>query len=545
MKTAIRLLTMLILTVVLVSALPVCSFATEEPTLNAKYALLYNIEYNTIVYEKSIDTEIYPASFAKIMTAILAYEYKAEHPDVTDIIVKESVISAAGGTGLGLRDGEVISFDDALAAVVVGGANDAALVIADLVGGNGDGFVSMMNEKAKELGCENTYFANPTGLHSPLMKTTLRDVLKICLEAYSINDFMVMSSNYSYTVAATNMSDAREITSKNYLLNDKSKQGYYYAEAKGMNAGSTPEAGYCLASVHSSGGLTALAIVSGAELVENRYRSCTDVATLFDSFSSNYKLKSVLEKGRLICEIPISLSSNIDHLILVSGDAVPFIVSSDYRDEDMSFDYTLSQKEASAPVSQGDVFGEIQVYYKGEIIGTCDLVAQASVERSIWLLIVSYIKAFFSLTIVKIVLFSLIAILIVSVILMLAVSFRSSRRKQSAINELEREYFETQKIKNKEYDEFRRARRRSIFHSLVNQNAQQKKKPAPRRRPPQRKAQDGTGRQQQMRVHQHTVQPSDALQKQNPRSRRGTAETRPEKNKQRGDSRFDSTDRRR
>lgn len=134
--------------------------------------LLVNMDSGQTVYEKDADSKRYPASTTKIMTYIIAVENIADL-DNTKIPIKQSVLDVLKNTGSSLANvenhvGKSMTAIDLLYSMMVPSGNDAAMVLADYIGeGNVDNFVKLMNEKAKELGCENTHFANPDGLHDP------------------------------------------------------------------------------------------------------------------------------------------------------------------------------------------------------------------------------------------------------------------------------------------------------------------------------------------------------------------------------------------
>jgi D-alanyl-D-alanine carboxypeptidase len=154
------------------------------------------------------------------MTSVLALEYYERVGNI-EVTVTESALEKLQGNNIKLKVGEKVSFYDLVVAVAVGGGNDAAFVLAETVAGSVDGFVEMMNNKAKELGADHTQFANPTGFHSPRMYSTLSDLALICEWANKNTEFMKISSMVSYTMSATDLSKAREFTNSNLLLDPK------------------------------------------------------------------------------------------------------------------------------------------------------------------------------------------------------------------------------------------------------------------------------------------------------------------------------------
>ena len=215
-----------ILTLVLSAILCLTAFA-EAPEIDAKYGIVYNLEADKPLFEKDVDSIIYPASLTKIMTGLLACEYYDERGGVDfEVTVSEAALENVEGNKIGLKAGETVSFYDLIVAVMVGSGNDAAYVIAETVGGSLDGFVAMMNERAATVGATHTTYSNPSGFHSSYMLTTLRDQALICAEASENNTLLKISSLVDYTMPETDLHKKREFTNQN-LLFDKLSPGEY------------------------------------------------------------------------------------------------------------------------------------------------------------------------------------------------------------------------------------------------------------------------------------------------------------------------------
>ena len=179
------------------TALPVAALAeegaysaAEPPSITSPRALMVELETDTTLFERDADERCYPASITKVMTAIVVLENADLDAEVT---VEESDFDELtwDSSVADLKAGETLSVRDLLACLLLPSGNDAAYVLARYVGG-GDwhAFVDLMNEKAAELGCENTHFVNPCGLHDDDHYTTARDLVTIFEEALSLPDFV-------------------------------------------------------------------------------------------------------------------------------------------------------------------------------------------------------------------------------------------------------------------------------------------------------------------------------------------------------------------
>lgn len=365
---------------------PAVSAENTVPEINSTSVILYNLEHNRVLYERSSSEKIYPAALTKLMTALLAFEYwdEKEHL-VPDVVISDMVLSRSGGTNISLVAGEVISYESLLYALAIYGANDAANALAETVSGSIDDFISEMTARAIELGCENTYFDNTTGIHSSLMYTTMEDMLKICSELYKHDEFMRMASKVSYTIPATNKKSKRTLTNRNYIVNPSAALGYYVDGAQGMTSGSTAQAGYCCAAVMEHMGLTNIVIVSGATVTGNTYEHFRDIKKLLTYGKESFREETVIYGDSVLCEIPVELGSNADHVVLVTADSAEILVSSDFDPSAIITDLKLTSDYLTAPVRKGQVCGSLDIYYNDILTASVDVIADSDISKSLFL----------------------------------------------------------------------------------------------------------------------------------------------------------------
>ena len=255
---------------------PAAAVSTPE-LVDSKTALVYCIESDRLLYQKGIDEKVFPAALVKLMTAVVAYE-KMEAAGLSldsTVTVSRRVFDSTAGNNVGLKVGEILRFRDLMAAMMVAGANDAALAIAEAVGGSFEGFVAMMNEKAAALGMTSTHYGNPTGIHHGEMITTPRDLLTLAAYACRIPYITELGATIRVLLPATNLSEEKSYGTRNYLISDRVSSRYYLPMATGLICGSTVEAGYCAIATGQRDGLNYIAIVTGAgyteEMVEQGY----------------------------------------------------------------------------------------------------------------------------------------------------------------------------------------------------------------------------------------------------------------------------------
>lgn len=414
-KMALVLISVILLTMGSIG-LSVPSAALEDPTVsNAKGIYLYNLENNKAVFTQNAEEQVYPTSTVKIMTGILAIENLSERLD-ENITVTSSMLSAVSGNNIGLAAGEIVTIDSMIRALLVNGANDAAYVLAHTVSGSTEEFVTLMNTKAKELGAHHTHYTNPTGMHDENMYTTAEDTAQIAKYAYGLDLFMEATSSVRYSMPATNTSAARTLHNRNCLLSVYYDKNYYNDQARGMNAGSTPQGGHCVVTAATDGELTYIAVVMGAETINGQIYSYINITNLLKWAFESFTYTQVLSPEQIVCEIPVTLSTAVDYVTLVSTDTLRVYLPADVNvEEEIEISYSTNSKELQAPVYEGQVVGSVTAIYQGNILGTSQLVATTDVTRNDLLYglykIEQFTKSrFFIITLIAAVIFTLIYI---------------------------------------------------------------------------------------------------------------------------------------
>ena len=368
-----------------------CNVKTKSDTV-----LLVNLDTGVTVYSKEADTKRYPASLTKIMTYVVVAENVKDFD--TKIKITEESLKPLQGTGSSLSAvsyniGKKLTVKELLECLMISSGNDAALVLADYVGGDAgvEGFVKMMNDKAKELGCENTHFVNPHGLHDSNHYTTARDMYKITSYALMLPDFSTITNTTSYEVGG------EYYATTNHLLDSFSD--YYYMYARGIKTGTTDEAGRCLITQAVADGYSYLAVLMHAPYNEaegiDEYYNMEDAAELFRWAFRNITLKEVVSRETPVCEEKINLSWDKSSIQLSPEEDFNVLLPNNVEDKDISIK-TDAPDYIDAPVKEGDYVGKASVYYKDEKVATFNLVADETVERSTLLYILDLLKNVFT-----------------------------------------------------------------------------------------------------------------------------------------------------
>lgn len=395
----------------------------EEPDIQCKAALLVDANTGLPVYAKNEHQELYPASLTKIMTALLTLEAVDSGKLSMDQMLTASASALAGldadGSSADIQVGETMSVENLLYCMLVVSANEACDILAEAVSGSVDAFVAAMNEKAEALGCENTHFVNPNGLHDSQHYTSAWDMYLITKEAMTHPDFMRICDTATYTVPATNLSEARTLHTTNYLIGAWWSRGYLNSDAHGIKTGSTSDAGHCLVSSATRGSLSFVSVVLGGDRVtldngEIRTYSFYDTNLLFNWAFDSFAYQTVIKGQQEIREVPVALSK-IDHVLAVTAADTEVLMPKSLTPDDLEQHVTLLQETVEAPVTAGQKLGTLELSYGGTVYATVDLLASNDVEASRLLTFWRDVRLFFARTSVRVALVA-VAVLIVALI---------------------------------------------------------------------------------------------------------------------------------
>ena len=396
--------------------------AYEDFTLDAKAGLLIEADTGEILYEKNAHQENFPASLTKVMVALLVFEAIDEGKiALTDsVTATESAFEglSSDGSTANIVPGETMTVEQLLNCMLIVSANEACNILGETLYGSVDAFVARMNERAAELGCEHTHFANATGLHNSQHYTTAWDLYLITREALKHDKFMEICNSKSYTVPATNMTDKpRELHSTNFLISNWRARGYVYRDAQGIKTGSTEEAGHCLVSSAVRGDRQLVSVVLGAEKItladgkSTLTKSFSETIRLFDYGFDCFSRREVVSADELVREVPVALSSEANYVVAHPAESITRMLPTELDLSELTRDITLPDS-VDAPIAAGDELGEMTVSYNGTVYGTVKLLALSDVSAS-WLLVARRdVADFFSRTVVRIVLVVLLLLIL-------------------------------------------------------------------------------------------------------------------------------------
>lgn len=372
------------------------SFAAEGDVgdweVQAKAALLMDPETGEILYARNIHEKLYPASLTKVMTALLVLEAIEDGTLTMETVLAASETAVADipndASSAGIVAGEELTVEQLLHCILVVSANEACNILAESVCGTVDAFVARMNERAKELGCENTHFVTTNGLHSVEHYTTAWDLHLITLEAMTHDVFMRICNTKFCEVPPTNMrKESRKYSTTNHLISTARQRHYLYDGANGVKTGYTSAAGSCLIATAGRSGRTLLSVVLGGDRVSRGDGvvddwSFAETIRLFDYGFDSFKRAVILETSELIDEVEVTLSQEQNSVKVHPAEGLERLIPSDITPADIERTITFFSESVEAPVSKGQVLGQITLSYNGVVYGTVDLLADEDVMES-------------------------------------------------------------------------------------------------------------------------------------------------------------------
>lgn len=351
------------------------SIYADELISGAKSAILIEASTGEVLYEKNADEALAPASMTKVMTLLLTMEAIENGTIKLDDMVRVSENAAnMGGSQVYLAANDEYKLEEIIKAVCIASGNDAAVVLAEAIGGSTDNFVDMMNKKARELGLTMTHFVNPYGLDADGHLTSARDMAVMARELIKHDLILKYSSIYEEYLK-------RPDGSSIWMVNTN-KLVRFYSGVDGLKTGYTGNAGYCLTATGSWNGMRIISVVMGEASGDDRTK---DTVSLLNYGKGSYKLNNILESGSVLGKISIELGNKIEADAILNEDVVDLV---NVSDEAIAYTYEITTQDVTAPINIGDKVGSVDIYYNGEKMQTFDLTVKEPIEKcSFWTII--------------------------------------------------------------------------------------------------------------------------------------------------------------
>tara|TARA_A100001035_G_scaffold279121_1_gene279658 strand:- start:4760 stop:5911 length:1152 start_codon:yes stop_codon:yes gene_type:complete len=346
------------------------SFANLE--IKARTAILQDFHSGEILYEKEPDRSIYPASMTKIMTSIIAFDLiKSGDLSLEDkFIVSERAwrLSTSGYSSMFIMVGDEVSVENLLRGIIIASGNDACIALAEGIAGTEEEFAILMTTKAKELGMENTNFANSSGINDPDNYSTVEDILK--MSHYLIKEHPEFYKWFAIKEFTWDRTGGDPITqgNRNPLL-------YKNSGADGIKTGYLAVEKYSLASSINRKGRRLIAVASGFETKSSRSRESSKLLTYG---LTNFDLVEINKSNETIEKIDVWLGKESQVAVYVNQDIYKTIKKAKKKLLKVAIKF---EGPLEAPIKKDDIVGKLRVIYNEELIGEYDLLAATNVDK--------------------------------------------------------------------------------------------------------------------------------------------------------------------
>ena len=340
----------IILIIISFSFVNVCA---QDFEISAENVILYNLNDNTILYEKNSDEKVSIASITKIMTSIVALENIDDLNDYVTITLKD-FNGTVGYSKAGFNVGDKVTYEDLLYGILLPSGAEAVNAIVNNTLGY-DEFIKAMNDTAKKIGLENTSFENPIGKDNVNNYSTVKDVAKMLEYALKNSNFKKIFTTKEYVTTNGINLNSTLMPYKNILnisIIDGSKSGF------------TSNAGRCLASISTIDDVSYLLVVLNSSL-SNAYNAVKDSITIYDYYSNNYSYQLVLESDKVITSLPIKYSKEKEYDI-TSNDDIKLYLKNDTVDN-LTYEFD-GVSEIKYNTKKDTYLGTIKIYNEQELL---------------------------------------------------------------------------------------------------------------------------------------------------------------------------------
>lgn len=345
----------------------------EGPNIQALSGCVIDMESGAFLYSKNMDEKLYPASITKLLTVLVALE-NAELTDTVTFSEDSIAFLEYGDASIGMKVGEEISMEDALYAILLASANEVSYAVAETVGTNNLGgdystFIQKMNDRAKELGCTNSSWVNPNGLHNEEHYTTAHDMALIAVEVYKHEEFRTIMEEYEHRIGFTNITEEERVFQQNHKMLWDGNQ-YSWELATGGKTGYTDQSGTTLVTMAEDGNLKLACVV----LKDYGGVSYEDTRAMLEYGFANFTKVPLVEQG--LSEEIESLTNGDAYILLPEGVDFAEVECEIVQMEDNIEIMT----ETGLEETQNKRLGTAVFTYEGQIVGTAEVVLSDEVS---------------------------------------------------------------------------------------------------------------------------------------------------------------------
>lgn len=339
---------------------------------SARSAVLMDADSGTVIFDKNSHDKLPPASITKIMTMLLIMEALDDgRLKLTDKVTASEYASSMGGSQIFLEPGEEMSVDEMIKGIALASGNDASVAMAEKLAGSEAQFVTMMNEKAKQLGMNDTHFANCNGLPVADHYTSAYDIAIMSRELLKHTEITKYTGMYQDYL--------RKTSDKPFWLVNTNKLVRFYSGADGLKTGFTNEAKFCLSATARRDGLRVIAVVMGEPNTKTRN---AEVASMLDYSFAQYTNYSIFKQGDTIGTVPVQ-KGQVAKLELKATHPYSVLMRKGASTGDIRHELQLSGP-IKAPIKIGDKIGRIVVYQGDQQLAEFEVQSPITVKKASW-----------------------------------------------------------------------------------------------------------------------------------------------------------------
>ncbi|MCI7241899.1 MAG: D-alanyl-D-alanine carboxypeptidase [Bacilli bacterium] len=343
--------------------------STLDLAKNATSAIMLEASTGEIIFQKNVNEKRPPASMTKMMSMLLIME-NIEKGNLTfeEEVTASAYASSMGGSQIFLKAGEKMKVEDLLKGIAIGSGNDATVAMAERIAGTEEAFVKLMNDRAKELGLNNTNFKNSTGLDVENHYSTAYDMSVIARELVKHKKILEFTGTYEDYL--------RKDSASPFWLVNTNRLVRFYQGVDGLKTGYTKEAGYCLTSTAEKDNMRLITVVMNEPSTQIRNG---ETSSMLDYGFNMYSVNKILDTDTSLQKSKVELGSVLEVEIVPTEEVK---ILNNKNSDERNVTYELELNTIKAPVKKGDIVGKIKVYEDNKVINEINATVKYDVDKA-------------------------------------------------------------------------------------------------------------------------------------------------------------------
>ena len=343
--------------------------STLDLAKNATSAIMLEASTGEIIFQKNVNEKRPPASMTKMMSMLLIMEnIEKGNLAFEEEVTASAYASSMGGSQIFLKAGEKMKVEDLLKGIAIGSGNDATVAMAERIAGTEEAFVKLMNDRAKELGLNNTNFKNSTGLDAENHYSTAYDMSVIARELVKHKKILEFTGTYEDYL--------RKDSASPFWLVNTNRLVRFYQGVDGLKTGYTKEAGYCLTSTAEKDNMRLITVVMNEPSTQIRNG---ETSSMLDYGFNMYSVNKILDTDTSLQKGKVELGNDLE-VEIVPTEEVKILNNKNNNERKVT--YELELNTIKAPVKKGDIVGKIKVYEDNKVINEINATVKYDVDKA-------------------------------------------------------------------------------------------------------------------------------------------------------------------